>query len=190
MGDGPRPQASPSAVRSGATFFLTLLLVIVIGALGGYALGRYVFDRLMEAPHSRIASLQSQTLPPQATPAPAPAISRPSEPVAPASPGRPPAQEAAGQLRGSAGGQAAPTGPSTATPSSAFFVQVGAFGSAERADALVVKLRQQGYPVTVEILDVGKQPLYKVRVGPYSRREDAQKALQQLKPTVPDAFIP
>ena len=186
MGEGPEPRPVSGRVRSGISFGLTLIVVIVVGALGGYVLGRYVFDRLMAgvgAP-SRTARTVSGPVspgpaaPPQPEPSPAAAMPEPPAPAASQAPAAP------------APAAPAPTAPAPAAPTGAvFFVQVGAFGSSERADALARQLRQQGFPVVVET-QAGNPVLYKVRVGPYPRREEALQALQRLKPSVPDAFIP
>lgn len=181
MDEGPEPHAMSSRLRSGISFGLTLVVVIVVGALGGYMLGRYVFDRLMtggtvaQAPRS-VATSPSPG--PAAAPEPAPTATLPQ--TSSSSRTTPPTQ----------GSQPPATTPSPAVGGGAsFFVQVGAFGSSERASDLAQQLRQQGLPVVVETQS-GNPVLYKVRVGPYARREDAVLVLQRLKPTMPDAFIP
>ena len=188
MGDGPEPRPVSAAVRSGVSFVLTLLVVIAVGALGGYALGRYVFDRFMTAgvPAARPAAPSYEAAsPPAPRPAPAPVSSTQASAPTPPS-GAPPARSerpeplAAAPAPASAGGTA--SGP-------AYFVQVGAFGSLERANAMAQRLRQEGLPVVIET-QAGDPVLYKVRVGPYSRRDDAAQALRRIKPSVPDAFIP
>lgn len=179
MGEGPEPHAMSSRVRSGISFGLTLVVVIVVGALGGYVLGRYVFDRLMtgdtvaQAPRS-VATAPSRG--PATGPEPAPAVTAPQASSSSRATAPPPPSPAPTPVPAAGGG-------------ASFFVQVGAFGSSERAADLAQQLRQQGLPVVVETQS-GNPVLYKVRVGPYARREDAVQVLQRLKPTMPDAFIP
>lgn len=189
MGEGPAPRPVSASVRSGVSFVLTLLVVIAVGALGGYALGRYVFDRFMTAdlPAARPAapSHEVASLP---APAAAPAPVASTQPEAPApSPSSPPARTDRAEPPAAAPSPAAASSGSPSAP--AYFVQVGAFGSLERANAMAERLRQQGLPVVIET-QAGNPVLYKVRVGPYSRREDAAQALRRIKPSVPDAFIP
>ena len=187
MQEGPQPRPASDAVRSGISFVLTLVLVIVLGALGGYGLGRYVFDRFVTtgvpAARSVVPSYDSTSLPSTA----AGLSTRAGGTVSPATRSASPAPErsaaqpteSASTSRGTSGGASGQT----------FFVQVGAFGSKERADAMAERLRGDGFPVVVET-QPGNPVLYKVWVGPYGRRDEALKALQQIKPTVPDAFIP
>lgn len=204
MDEGPEPRPVSAAVRSGVSFVLTLIVVIVVGALGGYALGRYVFDRLMTAsgPATRPAALPydaassssavasgSSTSASSPTPARqgregASAGTSSSMVASPAQPGT-----TASRSERSAPQAAAPAPQPGVASGPAFFVQVGAFGSLERANAMAQRLRQEGFPVLVETQQ-GNPVLYKVRVGPYSRRDDAIQALQRIKPAVPDAFIP
>lgn len=56
----------------------------------------------------------------------------------------------------------------------AFAVQVGAFGEEDRARAMVAQLEKAGYRA---YLFCGKtNPRYRVRLGPYTKRQDAERA--------------
>ncbi|MBE3598264.1 MAG: SPOR domain-containing protein [Limnochordaceae bacterium] len=184
MADGQGQPAS--AARGALSFVVALVVVIVVGALGGYALGRYFFDRMMQLPQPKAAAPEPERLAQQAPPVARPsdsgeavpstqaqgAPSRQTEPAAP-----PPARPA-------------PSPPSAGTASAGgFSVQVGAFGSQANANLLADTLRREGFPAQVTTVKSSGVP-YKVWVGPYPSREQAQEALRKLKPRWPDAFIP
>ncbi|BCX83004.1 DedD protein [Methylomarinovum caldicuralii] len=65
--------------------------------------------------------------------------------------------------------------------SSGWAVQVGSFSSAANADALVARLRQAGFPAYVARLDRAGESLYRVRVGPVLRREEAETLARRLR---------
>jgi cell division septation protein DedD len=71
------------------------------------------------------------------------------------------------------------TSKPTPTPTPAgWYVQVGSFKSSDLADALVTKLKGQGYEAY--LVDVPKS-LLRVRVGPYAQKSDADNAMLKLK---------
>jgi DedD protein len=80
---------------------------------------------------------------------------------------------------------ASPPAPKTVVKSSpplnGFVVQVEAFNSNETASSEVAKLQAKGYPAFVftEAANV-PGPRYKVRVGPYSARAEADQILKNL----------
>jgi rare lipoprotein A len=98
----------------------------------------------------------------------------------------------------------APTAPSAAPPSAAepsmapveqisipkkeYYVQAGMFGNPENAEKLSGKLSSVGLvessPVTVK-----GRSFHRVRVGPFSSLQEANRALDQVKHTVPDARL-
>jgi DedD protein len=66
-------------------------------------------------------------------------------------------------------------------PLNGFFVQVEAFSSTDIAAKEVTKLRGKGYPAFVfNEADNTPGPRYKVRVGPYSARSEADRTLKSL----------
>lgn len=82
----------------------------------------------------------------------------------------------------------APPSPATApptsspTPSASYTVQVGSFRSREGADAIANVLAAQGVASTIAAITTAQGEIwYRVRVGNYSRREDAEKAAQELR---------
>ncbi len=90
------------------------------------------------------------------TPSPAPAASRPAAPA-------------------SAKGVAAATDPNI------YFVQAGAFNVAQDADAQRAKLSLAGIEAVVSEREQSGGVLFRVRVGPYQTREDAETAMARIK---------
>ena len=63
----------------------------------------------------------------------------------------------------------------------AWVVQVGSFSSADNAMRLRDKLRAKGYRAYVEKLKSGTATVYRVRIGPELKREDAEVKLESLQ---------
>lgn len=109
-------------------------------------------------------------LPPPAAPAPAPAA---SGPVATA-PARAP---------GTLGGPTLP-GPGLSTTNQAdafiYFVQAGAYARTEEAEAQRAKLAIQGFESKITEREQGGRIMYRVRVGPFNQRSDAENAKSAL----------
>ena len=98
------------------------------------------------------------------------------------------------------GGEATPASPSTApatapvaapaaavpaaqspAPAETYYLQAGAFQKAQDADNLKAKLAMMGFDTEVqEVTLPDKGQIYRVRVGPYSRPDDMNKARNQL----------
>jgi cell division septation protein DedD len=93
---------------------------------------------------------------------PRPVPSEPSQVAAPAAPQAPPSSA-----------QAEDSGP--------FYVQLFAGRDRASADNLVRSLKVAGYRVRVDTEGTGEGSLYKVRVGGYSARGDAQVLAERLK---------
>ncbi len=65
-----------------------------------------------------------------------------------------------------------------------FYVQVGGFSSEESAKKVADEFREKGYAVRIfPPSPQDKPPLYRVRVGPYLRIEEAKEVLKKLKKT-------
>jgi len=63
----------------------------------------------------------------------------------------------------------------------AYVVQLAAFSDDKGANALVSKLKRNGYPAYTEAVQTSHGTLYRVRVGGYSTREAAGDARNKLK---------
>lgn len=61
-----------------------------------------------------------------------------------------------------------------------FGLQVGAFSQKESAEKLRALAEKKGYPVTVKAVASEGKTLYKVYVGRYSNREEAEKAVSKV----------
>jgi len=76
-----------------------------------------------------------------------------------------------------------PSTSNTQTPPSSdarYVVQVGAsFGTADKANELTTQLRKK-YPSAHTQNPTGTDTLYRVRIGPYNSREDAQQVANEL----------
>ena len=90
-----------------------------------------------------------------------------------------------GQGKPEPGREARPgsTPPPPVTPVSpgSWFVQVFAGRDREAAEVVVGGLRAKGWPVKVETQREGSGALYRVRVGGYVTREQADEAVQRLR---------
>lgn len=70
------------------------------------------------------------------------------------------------------------------TVSKFYFIQIGAFSSEASAQAFAEKFREKNYSVkVVSPLPKDKTPVYRVRVGPYLKFDEAKDVLGKLKQT-------
>ena len=62
-----------------------------------------------------------------------------------------------------------------------FYVQVGAFLEKKRAESLAQQLKEQGYSAIITSPLTGEnRKMYKVRIGSYRSRNEAQKSAKEL----------
>jgi cell division protein FtsN len=108
-----------------------------------------------------------------------PAPVSPSEPAKPAKPGEEPAPAAPSTSEDPLGDLAA----SKAQQADAFqyFVQVGAFLSSAEADSQRIKLSLAGFEPLITQRDQDGKVIYRVRVGPYDSKTQAEQIQSQLK---------
>ena len=72
------------------------------------------------------------------------------------------------------------TQPQQASSDARYIVQVGAsFGTAEKANELTAQLRKK-YMAAHTLNPTGADTLYRVRIGPYNSRDDAQQVANEL----------
>lgn len=109
--------------------------------------------------------------PPVAT-IPAPATARP----APAAKGKAPATDALGDLA-----SARSASPSSATDPFFYFVQAGAFRTAEDAEAQRAKLSLMGIEARVTEREQSGRQVFRVRVGPFDKKEEADRQKEKLE---------
>ncbi len=75
----------------------------------------------------------------------------------------------------------APPPDADAADAPRYLVQVGSFSSEKRANALAQRLRGQNLAVVMDVVDRTAGRLHRVRVGPYTRREDADAVIAALR---------
>jgi len=76
---------------------------------------------------------------------------------------------------------APPPAPEPASTGEVFYLQAGAFQKAAEADNLKAKLSMMGVEVGVQEVSIPeKGTLYRVRVGPYARPDEMNRARNQL----------
>ena len=72
--------------------------------------------------------------------------------------------------------KASPPSPTpTAEPTDGFIIQVLSTGDAPKARGVLSRLKSAGYPVYLSPHEVSGQTMYRVRVGPFDAREEAEK---------------
>jgi len=70
-----------------------------------------------------------------------------------------------------------------------FFVQVGTFGTRERAEVLRNDLARRGFEVAINETARDDERFYRVRVGPVADRKAAEALEVRLRPLAPDRAI-
>lgn len=116
--------------------------------------------------------------PPVATiPAPAPAApERPATPAPAAKPGKAAAADPLGELA-----SARSASPSTATDPFFYYVQAGAFRTAEDAESQRARLSLMGVEAKVTEREQSGRQVFRVRVGPFDKKEDADRQKAKLE---------
>ena len=102
-------------------------------------------------------------------------------PAAPAAPAPTKAEEKAAASADPIGALAKAKGAAADAPQVAFYVQVGAFRTAEDAQARRAKLALAGVDAKITEREQGGRPLFRVRVGPFDKLEDAERANDKLE---------
>jgi len=88
-----------------------------------------------------------------------------------------------GDVPAAAAPAAPPLPPATrATPDPfAYFVQAGAFGRGEDAEQQRARLAMLGFPARVTEREQSGRTVYRVRLGPFDKRDDAETTRQKLE---------
>lgn len=78
-----------------------------------------------------------------------------------------------------------PTAPKPSTPAkNLWYIQVGAFSNKNSAISLANQFKKEGYPTLVlEPFSTDRKPLYRLRIGGYKTKEEAESVKAKLKPT-------
>ncbi len=79
--------------------------------------------------------------------------------------------------------KSSPPSVSAAPPMGNFEIQVGAFSKEDPANSLAKELKSKGYPVNIayQAPEAGKDPRWRVRVGPVKTRAEAESLSARLK---------
>jgi cell division protein FtsN len=136
----------------------------------------------------RIATTAPVLAPTEAPPAPVKA----AKPQAKAAPAK---QAQQGDLAPVILDSLAPEAPATTSQPTVAerknYVQVGAFGTAMNALGAVAWLKDKGFENSRMVrVEQGQGALFRVQAGPFQDLAAAHKALEELKPDWPQAFIP
>ena len=67
-----------------------------------------------------------------------------------------------------------------------YLVQVASFSNERNANALADMLKAENLPVLMDVVDRTAGPMYRVRVGPYSKRPDADALVASLRTKMTD----
>ena len=116
-----------------------------------------------------------------AAPAPAPAVT--AAPAAPTAAASRPAQSAdpLGDLaRAKAAAAPPPPAPTTGADPFDYFIQAGAFRTQQDADAQRAKLAMLGWEARVSEREQNGRTVFRVRVGPFAKRDDAESLKEKL----------
>jgi len=93
-----------------------------------------------------------------------------------AKPGKAPAADALGDLA-----SARANSPSTGTDPFIYFVQAGAFRTAEDAESQRAKLSLMGVEAKVTEREQSGRQVFRVRLGPFDKKEDADRQKEKLE---------
>lgn len=112
----------------------------------------------------------------QPAPAPAAAAARPAPAARPAAPRPAAPRPAAASAR-----PASATAPARTSLVEQYFVQAGAYSSKARADAVKAQLADRKIGAIVEVREIDSKTFFRVRVGPYNTKSEADYWLSLIK---------
>ena len=157
----------------GATVLVVLGVIIIPFFLKGSPSPDSTVSQPLTLPPSDSTGAQQQySLPLTSTVAPAPAAVVAATAPAPVAASAPATQPVVHAIPRPA--QALPA--HAASASGKWLVQAGSYGSAANADKVVATLKQHGFHASVSHFSKSGRTYYRVRVGPYATRADADKA--------------
>ncbi|WP_304309242.1 SPOR domain-containing protein [Pseudacidovorax intermedius] len=128
------------------------------------------------APPVPAIAAQPGTPPQAATP---PTAVTPAMPRAPQAANPPPSADPLGDLARARAGLPASGGDAASDPF-VYFVQAGAFRTSDDAEAQRAKLSLMGVEVRVTEREQAGRPVFRVRAGPYSKKDDADRLKERL----------
>ncbi len=78
-------------------------------------------------------------------------------------------------------GTGSPPAAAAAPESAFFFIQVFSSNDEAQARSVVGRLRRGSYPALLSSAEIGDRMMYRVRIGPYTERDEAQKVAQRVQ---------
>jgi len=162
----PPPSASPGSSTSPAT----------AGEKLSYA------ERLGSGEPPKEALKGASPAPPETAPTPKSESSAPEPPppvAAKTATTTPPAKNPPAKSQPASPAPAAPT--STEPSGNGYAIQVAALRESDEADAIVKRLAGKGYPAYVVAPQKGSAPIYRVRVGKFKERREADTVAARLQ---------
>jgi len=163
----------------GATVLVVLGVIIIPFFLKGSPSPDSTVNQPLTLPPSDSTAPQQQySLPLTSATAPAPAAAAAASALAPVATPTAATKPAVHAIPRPAQAAPAPTPAATAaaTASGKWLVQAGSYGSTANAEKVVATLKKHGIHASVSHFTKAGHTYYRVRVGPYAERADADKA--------------
>lgn len=120
------------------------------------------------------------TLAPEAAPAATPEAPTAAAPAPRAAPGNPEALPPSADPLGDLARAKAKAAPAAGVDPFEYFVQAGAFRTQQDADAQRAKLAMLGWEARVSERETNGRVVFRVRIGPFSKRDDAESLKDKL----------
>ena len=121
------------------------------------------------------------TLAPEAAPAATPEAPTAAAPAPRAAPGNPEALPPSADPLGDLARAKSKAAPAAGVDPFEYFVQAGAFRTQQDADAQRAKLAMLGWEARVSEREQNGRAYFRVRVGPFAKRDDAEQLKDKLK---------
>lgn len=120
------------------------------------------------------------TLAPEAAPAATPEVPTAAAPAPRAAPGNPEALPPSADPLGDLARAKSKAAPAAGVDPFEYFVQAGAFRTQQDADAQRAKLAMLGWEARVSERETNGRVVFRVRIGPFSKRDDAESLKDKL----------
>jgi cell division protein FtsN len=120
------------------------------------------------------------TLAPEAAPAATPEAPTAAAPAPRAAPGNPEALPPSADPLGDLARAKSKAAPAAGVDPFEYFVQAGAFRTQQDADAQRAKLAMLGWEARVSERETNGRVVFRVRIGPFSKRDDAESLKDKL----------
>lgn len=159
----------------GAAVLIALAVIFLPMLVKGPAPDSGVSDVSMDMPAAPDREMETRELPlvqPGAIPAGG-AVGMDSRPVDDTSPAGEAGADAAGQVTPDTPAADAPALPAT-TAGGGYAVHFGAYASSKAAETVATLARESGLPAFTEATQLGSRPAWRVRIGPYATRAEAE----------------